>query len=301
MASFMKIPTLSLLLAMASGLYADTLLDHTFSGPADSPLHGVIPDTNGIRPVAWNAGSIFAANGQVNDGSNTDQGLVFDLGKSWTFKPQSTYTASIDLSNLANGILFVGFRTTNPSGDVQAQTQGATLALRVREIAGSDNVGIFQWPGSTFTDSGLSYEENSTANFTLTLATNDLTDAVVSVGSAQIGVDLSTNAFRYFFAGYEDPSSGTSDAKINRVTLTGPALAPLPQLRLVSRDNASGATNLSWSGQIGEYFTLQQSSDLVSWVAVDSSDEVPFAGNDGEIEFTDTSVDGRRFYRLVRP
>ena len=125
----MKIPILPLLLLVVSGLHADTLLDHAFGGAPEAPLNGVMPDANAIRPVAWNAGEIIAANGQVNDATNTDQGLVFDLGLSWAFQPQSTYTATLDLSNLSNAILFVGFRTANPSGGVQAQTQCTALGV----------------------------------------------------------------------------------------------------------------------------------------------------------------------------
>jgi hypothetical protein len=296
-----KIPTLTILLATASGLRADTLLDHAFGGAADAPLHGASPDTNAIRPVSWNAGAIIAANGQVNDDANTDQGLVFDLGLSWVFQSQSTYVATLELSNLDNAILFLGFRTANPSGGVQTQTQGTAVALRVREIAGSDNVGVFQWPGAVFTDGGLSYDLNSTASFTLTLATNDLTDAVVTVGSAQVPVDLSANAFRYFFAGYEDPTTGTSDAKFNRVTLTGPGLPALPQPRLVSHDRITGDTKVAWPSAEGAFYTLQRSSDLAIWEAVDASDVAPFFGTGSEIDHTDTSATASRFYRLIRP
>ena len=297
----MKIPILPLLLLVVSGLHADTLLDHAFGGAPEAPLNGVMPDANAIRPVAWNAGEIIAANGQVNDATNTDQGLVFDLGLSWAFQPQSTYTATLDLSNLSNAILFVGFRTANPSGGVQSQTQGTTFALRIREIAGSENVGIFQWPGGVFTDGVLSYDTNATASFTLTLATNDLTDATVTVGSAQVAVDLSANAFRYFFAGFEDPTSGTSDAKFNRVTLTGPGLPALPQPRLVSHDGTTGATKVAWPTTDGALYTLQRSTDLSLWEPVDASDVAPFTGTGGEIDHTDTSTGLSRFYRLIRP
>jgi hypothetical protein len=297
-----KIPVLAILLAAASGLRADTLLDHAFGGAADAPLHGVPPDTNVIRPVAWNAGAVIAANGQVNDDANTDQGLVFDLGLSWLFQPQSTYVATLEFSNLDNAILFLGFRTANPSGGVQTQTQGTVVALRVREIAGSDNVGVFQWPGGVFTDGGLSYDVNSTAGFTLTLATNDLTDATVTVGSAQVTVDLTANAFRYFFAGYEDPTTASvSDAKFDRVTLAGPALPALPQLRLVSRDPVAGENVVAWPTAADGLYTLQRSSDLATWEPVDFSDINPFAGTGVEIDFTDTTTAPACFYRLIRP
>lgn len=299
----MKTPLLTILLATSlSGLRADTLLDHAFGGTAEAPLHGTAPDVNAIRPVTWDAGTIVAANGQVTDATNTDQGLVFDLGQSWKFQPQSTYTVTLEFANLDNAILFVGFRTANPSGGVQAQTQGTAVALRVREIAGSDNVGIFQWPGAVFTDGGLTYETNASASFTLTLATRDLTDATLSVGSAQVTVDLTANAFRYFFAGYEDPTTASvSDAKFNRVTFTGPALPALPQPRVVSRDPVTGENVIGWPTAADGLYTLQRSTDLAVWDPVDSSDINPFAGTGAEIDFTDTTAAPACFYRLIRP
>jgi hypothetical protein len=281
---------------------AEVLLSHSFSGDAAAPLNGVPPDTNGIRPVAWNAGSIIAANGQVNDGANTDQGAVFDLGLSWKFKPQSTYTVKLGFGNLDNAIVFAGFRNANPSGGVQAQTQGTVFALRVREIAGSDNIGIFQWPGGAFTNAAeLTYTANDVAEFTLEIKTNDLTDAVVKVGSAEIAVDLSTELFRYFFAGYEDPTSGTSDAKFMSIQLEGPPLPPLPQPVLTSVKPALGEVVISWPSKENETYTLQGSADLTSWTPLDGSDTSPFPGTGNLLEFTDPRSEDRYFYRVIRP
>lgn len=278
------------------------LLSHSFSGESTAPLNGVPPDTNTIRPVPWNAGAVIAANGQVDDGTNTDRGAVFDLGLSWKFKPQSTYTVKLGFENLDNAIVFAGFRNSNPSGEVQAQTQGTVFALRVREIAGSDNVGIFQWPGGTFTNAAeLTYDTNTVGEFTLVIKTNDLTDAVVEVGSATITVDLSTELFRYFFVGYEDPTSGTSDAKFNSIQLEGPPLPPLPQPILKSFKPALGEAVISWAGAENETYTLQGSADLTSWTALDGSDTSPFPGTGSLLEFTDTRSEVRYFYRLIRP
>lgn len=284
--------------------HADVLISHAFGGSSGSPLNGVSPDTNLIRPVSWNAGSIIAANGQVTDGTNTDQGAVFDLGLSWKFKSQSTYTVNLAFTKLDNAIVFAGFRTANPSGGVQAQTQGTCVALRVREITGSDNVGIFQWPGGTFTNAAeLTYDTNASANFTLQIQTNNLTDAVVSVGSAQITVDLSGNLFRYFFIGFEDPTTLTpaSDAKYESVTFEGPPPPPLPKLNLVSVDSNTGEKQLSWSTTSGELYALQGSTDLKNWIIIDNSDLNPFSGTGDPMTFLDTRNDSRFFYRLIRP
>ena len=248
---------------------------------------------------------MIAADGQVNDGANTDQGMVFDLGYLWEFQPQSTYTVTLTFSNLDNAIVFAGLRTANRSGDAQVQTQGTAVALRIREIAGSDNVGIFQWPGGTFTDSGLSYETNSSATFTLTLQTNNLTDATITVGAAQVtGIDLVANKFRYFFAGYEDPLTGESDAKLDAVALEGPLpppSPPMPPLRLVSHDPGFGAVTVGWEAAGEDLYTLLRSPDLRKWEPVDGSDLNPFGGVAGDFEFTDYPAGPRQFYRLVSP
>ncbi len=290
-------------ISLAIPIHAETLVEHRFGGSAEAPLNELHADTNRIRPVPWNAGPILAANGQVNDGTNTDQGLVLDLGLSWKFRPQSTYTITLGFSNLDNAVLFAGFRDANPSGNAQVQTQGNVFALRVREIAGSDNVGIFQWPGGIFTDSGLSYETNASATFTLTLETNDLTNAVVSIGDARVTLDLTAHSWRYFFAGYEDPTAASppSDAKLDFLELAGPLPPPLPLPRLVSYDAEEGEATIAWLSVEDESYTLQGSSDLADWQPLDGSDWNPFAGDGSEIEFTDLAEGPRKFYRLIRP
>ncbi len=288
----------------APSLRGDVLLSHSFGGTAADPLHGVSPSTNVIRPAVWDAGAIFMANGRINDLTNTDQGAVFDLGLSWKFKPQSTYTVTLGFRNLDNAILFAGFRTANGSGGVQAQTQGACFAMRVREIAGSDNVGIFQWPGGAATLAPeLTYDVNSAAGFVMRIDTNGLTDAVVTVGTAQVTLDLSPNLFRYFFIGYEDPVTATpaSDAKIDSVILEGPPLTPLPQLALAAVDSAAGEATITWPSVDGELYMLQGSEDLATWTAVDGSDTAPFQGTGAPLVFVDPRPDARYFYRLTRP
>lgn len=300
----MKIPALLLPLLSVAVLPAQSLLDHSFGGSPDQPLHHVPPDVNHIRPVAWNAGPIVAADGQINDGTNTDQGLVFDLGLSWQWQAQSTYTVTLEFTNLDNAILFAGFRTANSSGNAQVQTQGTACALRIREIAGSDNVGIFNWPGGAFTDSGLSYDTNSAASFTLTITTNDLFDATFSVGTAEVIVDLTLNTYRYFFAGYEDPQTGVSDAKLTRLTFSGPPqppLPPLPPLRMASYDALSGTASVAWTTATDQLHTLLRSPDLKSWVPVDGSDLFPYGGDGEEITVTNNPGTGRQFYRLIHP
>lgn len=290
--------------ALATSAHANVLLAHPFAGEASAPLNGVAPATNVIRPVKWNAGTIFAANGQVNDGTNTDQGAVFDLGLSWKFQPQSTYRVTLGFTNLDNAIVFAGFRTASNSGAVQAQTQGAAFALRVREITGSDNIGIFQWPGGTFTNAAeLSYELNAAASHILEIQTNNLTDALVTVGSAQVTVDLSANLFRYFFIGYEDPQPTTpaSDARITAILLEGPPLPPLPKLTVADVDPVADQVTVTWPTKIGELYALQGSPDLATWSAIDNSEVNPFPGTGDPETFMDTRGDARFFYRLIRP
>ena len=121
------------------------------------------------------------------------------------------------------------------------------------------------------------------------------------MGSASVAVDLTAFHHRFFFAGYEDPTSGTSDAKLDFVSLEGPPLPPLPPLRLVSHSPESGEATVAWPSAEGETYTLQSTADLAAWEVVDGSDFNPFAGDGSEIEFTDTPGTARRFYRLIRP
>ena len=294
-----------MLLAVASvspGLHAEVLLAEAFGGGGSTPLNGIYPGTNAIRPVPWNAGAVIAANGQVTDLANTDQGAVFDLGSSWRFKLQSTYKVTLGFSKLDNAIVFAGFRTTNASGGVQAQTQGTVVAMRVREIVGSDNVGIFQWPGGTFTNAAeLSYDANTSGSFVMEIRTNDLTDATVTVGTAQVAVDLTVNMFRYFFAGYEDPTTGVSDAKFDSVVFEGPSLDPLPPLAVTAVDPVLDKVSLTWTTVLDQGYTLLGSPDLVTWTAVDGSDVNPFVGDGNPLTFVDTGRGAKYFYRLIRP
>ncbi len=283
---------------------ADTLLGHNFGGGSAVLLNGIAPDTNVIRPVKWNAGTIIAANGQVNDGTNTDQGAVFDLGLSWKFKPQSTYKVTLGFTNLDNAIVFAGFRTASASGSVQAQTQGTSFSLRVREITGSDNIGLFQFPNSVFTNAPeFTYTANAVGSFSLMIQTNNLTDAVVSVGTAQVTVNLSTNLFRYFFIGYEDPTTTTpaSDAKFTSVVLEGPLPDPLPMPSITSVDRQAGQVTVAWPTLAGGLYCLQGSADLSTWSVLGASDTTPFTGTGDPKIFVDPRSDARYFYRLIRP
>jgi hypothetical protein len=283
---------------------ADTLISHAFTGVEADPLNGVAPDANAIRPVVWNAGPIMRANGRVVDGANTDQGAVFDLGLSWEWQPQSTYKVTLSFTDLDNAILFTGFRDTNPSGNAQAQTQGTVFALRVREITGSDNIGIFRWPGGAFTNAPeLSYNTGSSATFELVIETNELTDAMVKVGTAEYTTNLTVTHYRYLFFGYEDPepASPASDAKFDLFLFEGPLPPPLPPLRITSYDPVNQQATLTWETGIDRMYMIQGSENLVDWFPIDGSDINPFVGNGSPEVFVDDRADNRYFYRLTRP
>lgn len=281
---------------------ADTLVSHACTGNEADPLNGVSPDTNAIRPVAWNAGPIMRANGRVVDGTNTDQGAVFDLGLSWEWKPQSIYKITLSFTDLTNAILFAGFRDTNPSGDAQVQTQGTVFALRVREITGSDNIGIFRWPGGTFTDAPeLSYDTGTAATFELVMESNDLNNATVKVGTAEITVDLTVTHYRYLFFGFEDPLTLASDAKFDSFVFEGSLPPALPTLQFTSYDPVNQEATLTWETEINRMYMIQGSENLVDWLPIDASDTNPFVGNGLPEVFVDDRVDTRYFYRLTRP
>lgn len=200
------------------------LLEENFGGPANENLGGGAPSVHLAQPAAvWLADPIIAANGQVNDGNNTDRGAVIDLGPVFGFLPDSIYTLTLSWSNLENAILFAGFTTSSPDVNAQMQTQGTNVALRARRIASGDKLGAWQNPGGNFTTGGTDTPATGTA--TLVLTTNALSDATFAVDGASRSVDLSAG-YRFLWIGYEDPVSGTSDAKLTGLMLAGP---PLPE------------------------------------------------------------------------
>ncbi len=283
---------------------ADTLISHGFTGNEADPLDGVAPDANAIRPVVWNAGPIMRANGRVVDGTNTDQGAVFDLGLSWKWQPQSTYKITLSFTDLGNAILFTGFRDSNPSGNAQVQTQGTVFALRVREITGSDNIGIFRWPGGLFTDAPeLSYITGTAAHYELVLDTNDLDNATVKVGTAAVTVDLKEINYRYLFFGFEDPvaASPASDAKFDSFVFEGPPPPALPSLQITFYHPVNQQATLTWKTETDRLYMIQGSENLIDWFTVDGSDTNPFVGNGSPEVFVDERADNRYFYRLTRP
>lgn len=229
-----------LLLAAVSGMpRADgntVLLTETFGGTSTAELSGRTPATNLVSPgSAWTADPIFAANGQVNDGTNTDRGAYLDLGAGFAFLPNQTYTLSLSWTNLDNAIVFAGFSTGAPNANAQMQTQGTNFALRARRItAGTDTLAAWRNPGSVAT-TGSSVTP-ATGNATLTLTTSGLGNATFTVDgvATPVPVDL-TAGYRYLWIAYEDPTtvSPASDAKFVSLSLSGPDPAPQPDPPLV--------------------------------------------------------------------
>ncbi len=223
---FTRLCALLWVAAYASVALAAELVTEDFTGAAASPLSGRTPAVNLLSPgTAWVADSIIAANGQVNDGTNTDRGAYLDLGSGFSFKPNQTYTLSFTWSNLSNGILFAGFSTTAPTVGSQVQTQGTNFGVRARLItSGTDTIAAWKNPGAAAT-TGTSVTTTA-GSATLTLTTRSLSDASFTVTglSSPIAVDLSS-AYRYLWLAYEDPTTATpaSDAKFNSLSFTGPA------------------------------------------------------------------------------
>jgi len=165
---------------------------------------------------------------------------------------------------------------------------------------------VFQWPGGVFTEAlELSYENSTAASFELLIETNDLSDAAVRVGSAQVAVDLLAVTYRYLFFGFEDPvpAAPASDAKFDSFVFEGPppSLPPLPELDVPDFDPTTGEAALSWPSVAGQLYMLQGSSNLVAWEVIDGSDVNPFFGDGSPIEFVDQPGGERYFYRLTRP
>jgi arylsulfatase A len=226
----------SILLLVASAHAAD-LVSENFNGTSGG-LSGGAPAVNELSSATWFAGPIFLANGSVNDGGNTDQGAFLDLGADFAFEEDATYTVALTWSGLSNAILFAGFSTagTNPSG--QAQVQGTNFALRVREQSTTPGKGLWTYNGSSTYTAGTTSSPSGNGTSTLTIITNQLANATASVdGSPPVTVNL-TDAYRYLYIGYEDPTSGESQVTLESLVLTGPA--PLPPPPAVDIAPASG-------------------------------------------------------------
>ncbi len=221
----MRFSALVLMGALTSGALAVELLMENFTGPAGSPLNSRTPAVNLLSPgITWVADPIITANGQINDGTNTDRGAYMDLGAEFSFKPNQTYTLSFTWSNLSNGILFTGFSTTAPAAGNQMQTQGTNFAVRARLIsAGTDTIASWKNPGGSVT-TGTTVTA-SAGGATLTLTTRSLSDASFTVTglSSPIAVDLSSG-YRYLWLAFEDPTAASpaSDAKLDSISFTGP-------------------------------------------------------------------------------
>ncbi len=213
---------------------ADILVSETFGGSSASGLNGRSPDVNLLTPGAvWSADPVIAANGQVNDGSNTDRGAVLDLGAGFAFAPDETYTLTLSWTNLTNAILFAGFSATAPNPAAQMQTQGLNFALRARRIAaGTDTLATWTNPGAAVTGSTVTASSGSA---TLTLETRSLADARFAVSGVPgtVSVDLTAN-HRYLWIAFEDPTSGESDARFTMLELVGPLPQAPPEPATVS-------------------------------------------------------------------
>lgn len=211
--------------------FAADLVREDFSGPASSPLAGSAPALNLPAPAAvWSADPVFSADGQVNDGTNTDRGAYLDLGADFAFKPNETYTLVLGWTNLDNAILFAGFSNTAPDPNFAMQTQGTNFALRARRIsAGTDTLAAWKNPGASASPGTIATP--ATGSATMTLLTRSLSDATFTVDGLDtpVAIDLGSG-FRYLWIGFEDPASAApaSDARFTQLRFSGPAPEPPP-------------------------------------------------------------------------
>lgn len=230
---------LLLVAALAGALPADeppVLVSETFGGPSTSGLGGRTPAVNLLSPgAAWSADAIIAADGQINDGANTDRGACLDLGPDFAFVPNQTYKLTLSWSGLDNAILFAGFANTLPDVGAQMQTQGVNFALRARRIsAGTDTLAAWKNPGASAISGTTVTAAAATA--TLTLETKGLSDAAFTVDglASPAAIDL-TAGFRYLWIAFEDPAAASpaSDARFTALTLRGPPPADPPTVTIL--------------------------------------------------------------------
>jgi arylsulfatase len=214
-----------LVVAAHAMLHGADLVREDFTGAESSPLAGAAPAINLPSPTAvWSADPVFSANGQVNDGTNTDRGAYLDLGAGFSFKPDETYTLVLGWSNLDNAIVFAGFSNAAPNPTSAMQTQGTNFALRARRInAGTDTLAAWKNPGALASPGSI--PTPATGSATLILNTRALTDATFTVDGlgTPVAIDLSSG-YRYLWIAFEDPTSASpaSDARFAQLRFSGP-------------------------------------------------------------------------------
>ena len=202
---------------------ATTLIQHNFGGLGADPLNGAPVDTVNIIGAAstWVSDGIIAANGQVTDGTNTDRGASIDLGASFAFTADTTYTLSLGWQNLGNAILFGGFMVDAPSVGSQMQVQSTNFGIRARKIAGTDPLASWRRQSDTISAVDGSTVTPTTGSTTLTLNTYSLTNATFTVDGVSQSINLSAD-YRYLWIAYEDPSNASpaSDAKFTSLNFS---------------------------------------------------------------------------------
>jgi hypothetical protein len=229
----------SAIVAASPAPAASTLIEHNFGGLGSNPLNGAAIDTVNITgaPSTWVSDGIIAANGQVNDGNNTDRGAYIDLGASFAFLSNTTYTLDLGWTSLSNAIVFAGFMVGQPFVANQMQTQGTNFAIRARRISAGNTLASWRREPDMPGDSAVAGTTvtTGTGSTSLTLNTNSLSDASFTVDGVQRSIDLTAD-YRYLWIGYEDPSSGTSNARFTSVNFTvipEPSAAVLGSLGLL--------------------------------------------------------------------
>lgn len=219
---------------------ASILIEHNFGGLGANPLNGATIDTVNIAGAAstWVSDGIIAANGQVNDGPNTDRGAYVDLGASFAFLDDTTYTLDLGWTSLSNAIVFAGFMVNAPTVGNQMQVQGTNFGIRARRIAaGTDTLASWRHVASTISAVDGTTVTPSAGSASLTLNTNSLTDASFTVDGVSQSINLSAG-YRYLWIAFEDPASTSpaSDARFTSVNFTAipePCSAVLGSLGLL--------------------------------------------------------------------
>lgn len=220
----MKKSLLLTLPVFAATSHAAILVQHVFDGSSETALNGTPALVNTLSTANWSAATIFRADGAIHDGDNTDRGAFLDLGESFAFEPNQIYTLTLEYSNVTSSALFFGFTTASVYDLTKtAQTQGDNLAIRVRNFGTQANTDVYFWDreGQTNnqTNTGAAFQETGTV--TMTIITNGLTDATISVNGGTTSLtnyDLTEDAYRTLYIGFED--NGDNDVRLHSITFS---------------------------------------------------------------------------------
>lgn len=228
-----------LLAGAASAPAALVFFDDFNSGDSTSFLNGTTPDTNTLgnnASATWvsttTGNTTFRADGSITNvaGSiNDDRGAWLNLGAGF-IQANTTYTITLDFSNVSNSIIYFGFQdSTSPNTvGIRAQNQGAlTVGGAIRNLGARQEYSLMSGDGAE-TLTTLPFSASGT--LTAVIQSNNLTNATVTVGNLTSTV-FDATTLQHLVLAIEDDTP-VSGATLNSITIDAVAV-PEPSIALL--------------------------------------------------------------------